>query len=139
MVRRDAVDENSARRGVASEQGALRPPHHFHPFNVHQFVNDGAGLGPIDPIHIQAHRRLQAKILRAGADAADGEIGRGRDLASVREQAGDILLQVKHIGDAVFHELLSRHGGHGHRDVLEALFAFLRGHHELLDAGFLLA
>ena len=64
-------DVDQARRGVAAEQGALRPAQHFDPIDWPELGQTGADAATVDAVDEHRDRAFETGVVADRADAAD--------------------------------------------------------------------
>jgi hypothetical protein len=100
-IRARGDDANRAGRGVFAVERALRAAQDFDPLDVGEVADRRAGAGAINAVNENADRGFEARIVRAGADAADGGRGAGGlRLAGANAQVRRHLAQIGQRVDA---------------------------------------
>ena len=114
--------------GVAAEQGALRPAQHFRPVHVEILQVQAADRGAVDVVEVNSDGVfvkigyfVQAYTPQEKVDLTAFGVGH-RVL-----QAGGHGREINGIGQTQFLDLLAGVSGHRDADVLQVLFALLRG------------
>ena len=129
----DEVDR--AARRVAAIERALRPFQHLDAFEVEKLEGLRAGRTDIDLVDIDTVRSSIVRIGVGEPDAADIDerliaLAAGKADLKVRDDARDVRTRLDaKVGDGV-----AREGGDGDGDVLQILFAALRGDDDVADA-----
>ena len=122
---------DQAGRGVAAEQGALRPAQHFDPLDLAKLVEADARARAIDAVDEHRDRAFEAGIVADGADAANAGRAVGFGAGRRHEQRRGELVQLADVGRAGILHRSRADGGDGDRNVLEDLDAALRGDDDL--------
>ena len=101
----------------------MRPAQNFDALQVWQIGNLGGRARAVNAIDEHTHRRLDAGIVRAVAEAADDEVGVGGGLLlanAKRRHDGLQISQIDNLG-LLDHALINN--GHRHGHILQRLFA----------------
>jgi hypothetical protein len=127
-------DQHRAARGVAPEQGALRPAQHLDRGQIEE-GRVGAVRTRLDHLgEIDADRRVERDELLELNLAADGEARHAATEAALAGgEAGNRAGQIDHLLDRPAGELVARNGGDRDRNFLEALLATACGDHDVLQ------
>ena len=130
-----AVELDDARRGVASEERALRPAQHFRALEV----EEGLALehGVLEHHVVDDHRdRLRGVEVEVGvAEAADVEARERPAERGLQQEAGHPRRERLDVGAARLqeHHLIGVERRHREGDILDVLLALLRRHGDLLE------
>ena len=124
---------DDAAGGIPAKQRALRSAQDLDLADIGEVTESRTGTAPIDAVNEHADGLLKPGVLACGADTANGEDRLGRAGAGVDGKGGGHNLQVADIADLGSLELLAGIGGHGHRDVEQALGPFGRLNDDLVQ------
>jgi len=102
----------------------------FHPLYIQGRAARQDGRGGEEPIVVDRHRAVYRVHVGESADAAHGCAVIGRLIDEARREVGQVL----HGRDADQVALLTGEGRDRDGNILQALFAFFRGHHQLVDS-----
>ena len=113
-------DVNQARRGVAAEQGALRPAQHLDPIDRPKLGQAGADAAAINTVDKHGDGAFQPGVVADRADAANSSaagarFGRGRR----NEQGRADLVETAKIDRAGIPDGVPGHRRHGKRNVAQ--------------------
>src|SRR5690606_8931420 len=108
------IDLHGATCGIASEQGALWPAQHFHPFDIRQVDIGAHRPGPDDIVHIGADGCVQGADdvvlgLAANGGSQGGVVAHGFGVHHIGNVEGDI----DDLGRPLKFECVATHAGDG--------------------------
>ena len=118
-IGRDDIDQAAGR--VASENRSLRASKHFDAVDFHEVGPGRERISLIYAVNIGRDIGLVAHRNAARSDAANDREEDARRTPA--EKAGNDLREIANVGRARPSQGFGRHGGHGHRHILQLLFS----------------
>ena len=119
--------------GVFAEQRTLGAAQHFHALHVEHLHEGLAGAAEHHAVDHGGNARFHGTAERLRADAANGKRGLARVGTLLQVERGHQKREVLGGGDLSDAQILGAERGHRHRNVLQALLAFGRGHDNLFQ------
>ncbi len=117
-------------RGIAAEQGALRPLFNLYPDDIRKIDVIRRLVRLVDAVHVHRHIRFGAGRCGSGRHATDGRLG--IDAEPVHAKTRRDQSQGRRVRHAACLQCLSGYRGDGDGHIADALRSPLRGDHDFL-------
>ncbi len=128
-------DADCTRRGVAAEQGALRPAQDFDAFQIGQFECGTLRTSDVDAIEIKRDRLVLPRHRSEADRTPHGEVGDAdRACGLAHEKVRRLRGKVERVGDTICPQAILGDRGDRDRHVLQALLSLLRGDDDIRNA-----